>query len=92
VDCHRKVAEKKANYDKQSTSNKNRNKPSDVNEEENKYCFKLKQKGHLAKNYSKKKPKMPDAFFIGMALTMKEDDILDNLQSSSKDFENKIIL
>jgi len=89
VDCPKKKATEKngGNDKKQSMGNKNGEKSSVKNEEEKKVCYKCKQRGHATKNCLKKKPKMADAFLVGMALGTEDNDIMDDLHLSSEDKE-----
>jgi len=66
-------------------------KPSKANGEEKKFCLKCKQRRNSAKNC----PKMADTFFVGMALGTEDNDIPDDLHSSStedEDLGNELIL
>jgi len=43
------------------------------------YCYHCKKNGHFMRHCPNKKGKMADAFFVGMTLSAKEDDNLDDL-------------
>jgi len=93
ADCHKKkAAENNPNNDKPNIVSENTDKTKDTHAEEKKLHFKCKQMGHLAKNCPKKKPKTVNAFFVGMALSMNDDENLDNLCMSSEDDQNNMTL
>jgi len=83
--CHKKKAAKKAEGCNKSAESKTEKDATDTH-----FCFKCKQKGHIAKNCPKKKGNnTADAFFVGMILTDADND---KHALQGFDLENEILL
>jgi len=85
-ECHKKKAAEKAEGCNKPAESKTERDVANTH-----FCFKCKQKGHIAKNCPKKKGNnMADAFFIGMILSDEDNDSHHVLQAI--DLENEILL